>query len=71
MDHGDDGLDTLQFVPLVALHGQLVLVCWGSQRAHTDTFIVIHATLEFGETRLFGVLVTLLAQKVWTNARRF
>lgn len=29
--HGNHGLDALQLVPLVALHGQLVLVGWGER----------------------------------------
>lgn len=27
VNHGNDGFDTLQFVPLVSLHGQLIHVC--------------------------------------------
>ena len=33
VDHGNDGLDTLQFIPLVALHRQLVLVGWGAKES--------------------------------------
>jgi len=47
VDHGDDGLDTLQLVPLVALHCLLVLVGWGANQsgAQNTTFVVIHGTL--------------------------
>lgn len=34
MDHGNDGFDALQLVPLVSLHGQFVLVSWRRKHTH-------------------------------------
>lgn len=34
VNHRNDGFDTLEFVPLIALHCQLVLMCWSKRRKY-------------------------------------
>lgn len=41
--HGDHGLDALELVPLVALHGQLVLVRWRGGRTQRICLMITEA----------------------------